>query len=39
VKVETGVGIQAPAFVNTGDCRRIDPCTGEYIERAKAPEE
>jgi elongation factor P len=39
VKVETGAEMQAPAFVNTGDYLRIDTRTGEYIERAKAPEE
>ena len=39
VKLETGAEIVAPAFVNTGDYLRIDTRTGEYIERAKAPEE
>jgi elongation factor P len=39
VTVETGAEFQAPAFVNTGDYLRIDTRTGEYIERAKAPEE
>jgi elongation factor P len=39
VTLETGAEIQAPAFVNTGDYLRIDTRTGEYIERAKAPEE
>ena len=39
VKLETGGEIGAPAFVNTGDYLRIDTRTGEYIERAKAPEE
>ena len=39
VKLETGAEIGAPAFVNTGDYLRIDTRTGEYIERAKAPEE
>jgi len=39
VKLETGGTIQAPPFVNTGDYLRIDTRTGEYIERAKAPEE
>ena len=38
VKLETGAEMQAPAFVNTGDYLRIDTRTGEYIERAKAPE-
>ena len=39
VKLETGAEIPAPAFVNTGDWLRIDTRTGEYIERANAPEE
>ena len=39
VKLETGGEIGAPAFVNIGDYLRIDTRTGEYIERAKAPEE
>jgi elongation factor P len=39
VKLETGAEFGAPAFVNTGDYLRIDTRTGEYIERAKAPEE
>jgi elongation factor P len=38
VKLETGAEIGAPAFVNTGDWLRIDTRTGEYIERANAPE-
>jgi elongation factor P len=39
VKVATGAKVQAPAFVNSGDYLRIDTRTGEYIERAKAPDE
>lgn len=39
VKLESGAEIQAPAFVNTGDYLRVDTRTGQYIERAKAPEE
>jgi elongation factor P len=39
VKLETGAEIGAPAFVNTGDYLRIDTRTGEYIERAKGPDE
>lgn len=39
VKLETGAEIGAPAFVNIGDYLRVDTRTGEYIERAKAPEE
>lgn len=38
VKLETGGEIQAPAFVDIGDYLRIDTRTGEYIERAKAPD-
>jgi elongation factor P len=38
VKLETGAEIPAPAFVNTGDYLRIDTRTGEYIERANAPD-
>lgn len=32
--VETGLRIQVPLFVNTGDVIRIDTRTGEYLERA-----
>ena len=39
VKLETGAEIQAPAFVDIGEYIRVDTRTGEYIERAKAPEE
>ena len=39
VKLETGAEIQAPAFVDIGEYLRVDTRTGEYIERAKAPEE
>jgi elongation factor P len=38
VKLETGAEINVPAFVNTGDWIRIDTRTGEYLERAKEPE-
>ncbi len=38
VTLETGGEFKAPAFVNTGDYLRIDTRTGEYIERASAPE-
>ena len=38
VKLETGAEIMAPAFVQTGEYLRVDTRTGEYIERAKAPE-
>ncbi len=33
VTVETGVQVQVPNFVNTGDIIRIDTRTGEYITR------
>jgi len=39
VKVETGAEFMCPAFVEQGEYVRIDTRTGEYIERAKAPEE
>lgn len=32
--LETGVTVQVPFFVNTGDVLRIDTRTGTYIERA-----
>ena len=34
VTLETGVVIQAPAFVKEGDILRIDTRSGEYVERA-----
>jgi len=34
-KVETGVGIKVPLFINTGDKIRVDTRTGEYSERVK----
>lgn len=33
-KMETGVIVNVPFFVNTGDILRIDTRTGDYIERA-----
>ncbi|NLT95889.1 MAG: elongation factor P, partial [Clostridia bacterium] len=33
-KLETGLVVQVPFFVNTGDILRIDTRSGEYIERA-----
>ena len=39
VQLETGAEIQAPAFVDIGEYIRVDTRTGEYIERAKPPEE
>ena len=32
--LETGVTVQVPFFVNTGDVLRIDTRTGDYLERA-----
>ncbi|HBJ98057.1 MAG TPA: elongation factor P [Clostridiales bacterium] len=34
-KIETGITIQVPMFVNEGDMIRIDTRTGEYMERVK----
>jgi elongation factor P len=39
VQLETGAEILAPVFINQGDFLRVDTRTGEYIERAKNPEE
>ena len=35
VKLETGINMQVPMFVNEGDVIRIDTRTGEYMERVK----
>ena len=35
VKLETGISIQVPMFVNEGDVIRIDTRTGDYMERVK----
>ena len=32
-RLETGITIQVPLFVNTGDIVRVDTRTGEYLER------
>ena len=32
-RLETGITIQVPLFVNTGDVVRVDTRTGEYLER------
>jgi len=32
-KLETGITIQVPIFVNNGDIIRVDTRTGEYLER------
>lgn len=34
-KLENGVTVQVPAFVEVGDVVRVDPETGEYLERAR----
>ncbi len=33
-KVETGLAVSVPLFINTGDKIKIDTRTGEYVERA-----
>lgn len=33
-KMETGLVVKVPFFINTGDVLRIDTRTGDYIERA-----
>lgn len=33
-KLETGISIQVPLFVNNGDVVRVDTRTGNYLERA-----
>lgn len=33
-KLETGITVQVPLFVNVGDVLKIDTRTGEYLERA-----
>ena len=32
-KMETGLVVQVPAFINEGDVIRIDTATGSYVER------
>lgn len=34
-KMETGLVVQVPAFINEGDRIRIDTTTGAYVERVK----
>lgn len=34
-KLETGVTIQVPPFIEIGDRVRVDPTSGAYLERAK----
>ena len=33
-KLETGISVNVPLFVNAGDVLKIDTRTGEYLERA-----
>ena len=33
-KLETGITIQVPLFINNGDVIKVDTRTGEYLERA-----
>ena len=35
-KVETGVTVNVPLFINEGDMIKVDTRTGDYIERVKA---
>jgi elongation factor P len=32
-KLETGISIQVPLFINEGDCVKVDTRIGKYIER------
>ena len=34
-KLENGVTINVPEFVSTGERVRVNPATGEYLDRAK----
>ncbi|MGE0454146.1 MAG: elongation factor P [Vicinamibacteria bacterium] len=34
-KMETGLVVQVPAFINEGDVIRVDTTSGSYVERAK----
>ncbi|HEY6089085.1 MAG TPA: elongation factor P, partial [Gemmatimonadaceae bacterium] len=34
-KLENGVTVNVPEFVNTGEKVRVNPNTGEYMDRAK----
>ena len=34
-KMETGLVVQVPAFINEGDIIKVDTATGSYLERAK----
>lgn len=34
-RLETGVSVQVPLFINTGDSIKVDTRSGQYLERAK----
>jgi elongation factor P len=34
-KLENGVTVNVPEFVSTGERVRVNPTTGEYLDRAK----
>jgi elongation factor P len=34
-KLENGVTVNVPEFVSTGEKVRVNPATGEYVDRAK----
>jgi elongation factor P len=34
-KLENGVTVNVPEFIGTGEKVRVNPTTGEYMERAK----
>jgi elongation factor P len=34
-KMETGLVVQVPAFINAGEKIRVDTSEGKYLERAK----
>jgi elongation factor P len=34
-KLETGLSIQIPPFIEAGEVVRVDTSTGKYLERAK----
>jgi elongation factor P len=34
-KLENGVTVNVPEFLGTGDKVRVNPTTGEYMDRAK----
>ena len=36
VKLETGIEVQVPPFIDTGEAVRIDTRSGQYVERAKS---